>query len=221
MNLANKITLIRILLIPIIVVLMLITPAPMVSYPGIETLQDKNVMAIGSYHLPWTYLVAGILFILASLTDMLDGYIARKYNMVTNFGKFFDSIADKLLTNAVLIIFACFGVLPIWMCVILICRDFIIDVVRQILAKSSVVMAANQMGRIRATAEMLGLSILFFFGAQCWDNFIEYGWINQVVMIPMYITTVLSILSAGIYIHANRKVLFDSSTEKNNEKKSK
>ncbi|WP_338984804.1 CDP-diacylglycerol--glycerol-3-phosphate 3-phosphatidyltransferase [Spiroplasma endosymbiont of Diplazon laetatorius] len=221
MNLANKITLVRIMLIPIIVVLLLITPANQVGYDGIKAIEGWNVFEIGKYSLPGTYLIAGVLFIIASLTDMLDGYVARKYNMVTNFGKFFDSIADKLLTNAVLIIFACFQILPIWMCVILICRDFIIDVVRQILATSAVVMAANQMGRIRATAEMLGLTILFFFGIQCWEGAYEFGWINQVVMIPMYLTTVLSILSAGIYIHANRKVLFDGSTEKNNEKKSK
>ncbi|QHX36952.1 CDP-diacylglycerol--glycerol-3-phosphate 3-phosphatidyltransferase [Spiroplasma sp. BIUS-1] len=220
MNLANKITLVRILLIPLIVLLLLLTPAPLVNYEGLQILEKAN-LEIGNYSLPITYLVAGVLFIIASLTDMLDGYVARKYKMVTNFGKFFDSIADKLLTNAILVIFACFKILPIWMCVILVSRDFIIDVVRQILATSSVVMAANQMGRIRATAEMVGLSLLFFVGLQCWSNWSEFDWLNQVILIPMYLTTVLSILSAGIYIHANRKVLFDSSVEKNNEKKSK
>ncbi|AUB31981.1 CDP-diacylglycerol--glycerol-3-phosphate 3-phosphatidyltransferase [Spiroplasma floricola] len=221
MNLANKITFVRVLLIPVIVILLLLTPASWVNYEAITQLGNLNVFSIGNYHLPLTYLIAGILFIVASLTDMLDGYVARKYNMVTNFGKFFDAIADKLLTNSVLIIFACFGILPIWLCIILICRDFIIDVVRQILANSAVVMAANKMGKIRATAEMVGLSILFFLGAQCWDNFNQFGWINQVILIPMYVTVVLSILSAVIYINANKKVLFDSSTEKNDEKKSK
>ncbi|AGR42421.1 CDP-diacylglycerol--glycerol-3-phosphate 3-phosphatidyltransferase [Spiroplasma diminutum] len=218
MNLANKITLVRILLIPIIVVLLLLTPMDSVGYNGVDIF--RNGISIGNYQLSWTYLISGILFIIASLTDLLDGYVARKYNMVTNFGKFFDSIADKLLTNAVLIIFACFKILPIWMCVILICRDFIIDVVRQVLANSTIVMAANQMGRIRATVEMIGISILFFLGLQSWSNIYEFGLINQLVLIPMYITTILSILSAGIYMYSNRKVLFDSSMEKtNNEKK--
>lgn len=66
-----------------------------------------------TYSLPISYLIAGILFIVASLTDLLNGYIARRYNQVTTFGKFFDSIADKLLTNTVLIVFACANIIPV------------------------------------------------------------------------------------------------------------
>ncbi|AGR41555.1 CDP-diacylglycerol--glycerol-3-phosphate 3-phosphatidyltransferase [Spiroplasma taiwanense] len=212
MNLANKITMVRIILIPIIIILLLLSP-------NFYQVFNNNIKIGENYELSIAYLIAGILFIIASLTDMLDGYIARKYNMVTNFGKFFDSIADKLLTNSVLIVFACgqIPLIPVWMCVILICRDFLIDVVRQVLANSSYVMAANKMGKYKATFEMIGLSLLFFIGLGTFKNLSnlgEYGGINQLIMIPMYITVILSIISAAIYIYLNRKMLFNISTER-------
>jgi CDP-diacylglycerol--glycerol-3-phosphate 3-phosphatidyltransferase len=209
MNWANRVTILRLIFIPIIGILMTLPSVNGVFY-GVLTDWELHV---GSYHLNYLYLIAGILFIIASLTDMLDGYLARKYNQVTTFGKFFDSIADKLLTNTVLIIFAVCQILPVWMVVLLICRDFLIDVVRQILATSNVVMAANKLGKYRAAVEMLGLTILFFVG---WTNFTgatfsgtgEYGYINQIVMIPMYVATLLSVISAFNYIALNRRVLF-------------
>lgn len=216
MNWANRITLIRIFLIPVIISLMVIVPSENSSlYNGWDqwlTIKGDNV----TYSLPISYLIAGILFIIASLTDLLDGFIARRYNQVTTFGKFFDSIADKLLTNTVLIVFACANIIPVWMVVLLIARDFVIDVVRQILATQKVVMAANQLGRVRAAMEMFGMTILFFIGFRMfnghylktgqWD---EFGWVNQIIMIPMYLATVLSLAAAENYIFLNRKTLFD------------
>lgn len=216
MNWANRITLIRIFLIPIIIVLMVIVTFPGTSlYNGWDqwlTIKRPNI----TYSLPISYLIAGILFLVASLTDLLDGYIARRYNQVTTFGKFFDSIADKLLTNTVLIVFACANIIPVWMTVFLIARDFVINVVRQILASQKGIMAANQLGRVRAAVEMFAMIILFFigfrmFGGQSlktgqWD---EFGWVNQIIMIPIYLATVLSLLAAGNYIYLNRKALFD------------
>lgn len=216
MNWANLITLIRIFLIPVIIALMVIVPFENSSlYNGWDqwlTIKGNNV----TYSLPISYLIAGILFIIASLTDLLDGFIAHRYNQVTTFGKFFDSIADKLLTNTVLIVFACANIIPVWMVVLLIARDFVIDVVRQILATQKVVMAANQLGRVRAAMEMFGMTILFFIGFRMfnghslktgeWD---EFGWVNQIIMIPMYLATVLSLAAGGNYIFLNRKTLFD------------
>ncbi|AKX34085.1 CDP-diacylglycerol-glycerol-3-phosphate 3-phosphatidyltransferase [Spiroplasma litorale] len=224
MNWANKITLIRIALIPIIIVLMILC----------NFNNDANLLygvfnkaiVFGNYSLPYLYLIAGILFIIASLTDALDGYIARKYNQVTTFGKFFDSIADKLLTNSVLIVFSIAGIIPVWMCVILICRDFLIDVVRQILASNNSIMSADKLGKYRATFEMIGLTILFFVGYRFFngsanDNgmYDNYGWINQIVMIPMYITTILCIVSALNYMYKNRKILFDVKGNNSGDKK--
>jgi CDP-diacylglycerol--glycerol-3-phosphate 3-phosphatidyltransferase len=162
MNWANRVTILRLIFIPIIGILMTLPSVNGVFY-GVLTDWELHV---GSYHLNYLYLIAGILFIIASLTDMLDGYLARKYNQVTTFGKFFDSIADKLLTNTVLIIFAVCQILPVWMVVLLICRDFL----------------------IAGTG--------------------EYGYINQIVMIPMYVATLLSVISAFNYIALNRHVLF-------------
>ncbi|QGS52306.1 CDP-diacylglycerol--glycerol-3-phosphate 3-phosphatidyltransferase [Spiroplasma tabanidicola] len=219
MNWANRITMIRIILIPIIITLMIIC-----NFDNNANLLYgvfNKAINISNYSLPYAYLIAGILFIVASLTDALDGYIARKYNQITTFGKFFDSIADKLLTNSVLIVFAIGGIIPVWMCVILICRDFLIDVVRQILASSNTIMAADKLGKYRATFEMIGLTILFFVGFRFFNGsfqgktkFDEYGWINQIIMIPMYITTVLCIASALNYIIKNKKVLFNTSSLK-------
>lgn len=211
MNWPNRISLFRILLIPIILVLMVLP-----NIGPFFNLWDQGINSSG-YHLPYSYLIAGILFIIASLSDMLDGYIARKYNMITTFGKFFDSIADKLLTNLVLIVFGIAQMVPIWMVVVLIARDFIIDVVRQILASANVVMAADKLGKYRAAFEMVGLSILFFASFAFMGGspnktgtYDEYGWINQIIMIPMYISTILCIVSAINYMYMNRKALFST-----------
>ncbi|ARU91171.1 CDP-diacylglycerol-glycerol-3-phosphate 3-phosphatidyltransferase [Spiroplasma clarkii] len=216
MNWANRITLFRIILLPAIVVLMMLHDFNG-SVPSFFGVWNQTIGA-GNYQLPVAYLVAGILFILASLSDALDGYIARKHHLVTTFGKFFDAIADKLLTNSVLVMFTIANIIPAWICIILICRDFLIDVVRQVLAKANVVMAANKLGKYRAAFEMLGLTILFFLGSQMFDGtaqmYGEYGWLNQIVMIPMYIATVLSIISAANYIYLNRKTLLDTGLEK-------
>ncbi|AHF61288.1 hypothetical protein P344_05345 [Spiroplasma mirum ATCC 29335] len=215
MNWANCITLVRIILLPIILVLLLIYPFGELLYYGwTDTIVAKGEHV--TYTLPISYLIAGVLFAIASLSDALDGYIARKYGQVTTFGKFFDSIADKLLTNGVVIVFACANIIPVWMCLILILRDFLIDVVRQILATKTVVMAANWLGKIRAACEMLGIFILFFVGYRMFNGqpqttgqWNEYGWVNQIIMIPMYLATLLSITSAVNYMYLNRKALFD------------
>ncbi|WP_368487137.1 CDP-diacylglycerol--glycerol-3-phosphate 3-phosphatidyltransferase [Spiroplasma sp. DGKH1] len=215
MNWANRITLVRIILLPIILVLLLIYPFGELLYHGwTDTIVAKSEHV--TYTLPISYLIAGVLFAIASLSDALDGYIARKYGQVTTFGKFFDSIADKVLTNGVVIVFACANIIPVWMCLILILRDFLIDVVRQILAAKTVVMAANWLGKIRAACEMLGIFILFFVGYRMFNGqpqttgeFNEYGWVNQIIMIPMYLATLLSITSAVNYIYLNRTALFD------------
>ncbi|QBQ08071.1 CDP-diacylglycerol-glycerol-3-phosphate 3-phosphatidyltransferase [Spiroplasma gladiatoris] len=219
MNWANRITMIRIFLIPIIIILMIICNFN--DQANLLFGVFNNSINFGNYNLPYAYLIAGILFIVASLTDALDGYIARKYNQITTFGKFFDSIADKLLTNSVLIVFSIAGIIPVWMCVILICRDFLIDVVRQILASNKVVMSADKLGKYRATFEMIGLTLLFFVGFRFFNGqikgnaqFDEFGWINQIALVPMYITTILCIASACNYVHKNKTALFDIRTEK-------
>lgn len=227
MNWANKITTVRIILLPIIIILMVLSEINWGGHNNVFLNVWNTKLEIGNvYKIPLSYLIAGILFIIASFSDMLDGYIARKYNQVTVFGKFFDAIADKLLTNIVIIVMAYGNFIPLWMAIILIARDFLIDVVRQILASSNIVMAANKMGKIRAATEMLGLSILFFLSFNYFGGTVKgttrfdfYGYVNQIILIPMYIATLLGIFSAFNYIYLNRKTLFFGALENKKDKK--
>lgn len=211
MNIPNSISLFRLLLVPVIVFLMIIAPVNSDSFYHLW----NGTINIKNYQLPISWLIAGILFIIASLSDFIDGWWARKFNQVTVFGKFFDSIADKLLTNGVIIVMACATIIPIWMVIILVLRDFIIDVVRQILASKDIIMAADNYGRVKAAVQMMGVAILFFVNFRFLNgssngNAIndQYGIINQLLLLPMYISTILSIFSAYNYIHLNAKNLF-------------
>lgn len=133
MNLANKLTISRVLLIPIFIVVLLSgwIAAPMNRFIGIT------------------------IFVIASLTDMLDGKIARKYNMVTNFGKFMDPLADKLLVSAALISMVELGDLSAWVVIIIISREFIITGFRLIAVEANVVIAASWWGKIKTTTQMI------------------------------------------------------------------
>lgn len=211
MNLPNSISLVRILLVPVVLVLMLIN-------------WNQSII-INNYHLSITWLLAGIFFIIAALSDFLDGYLARKLNQVSTFGKFFDAIADKMLTSSVLIVMSYVQIMPIWITLILILRDFLIDALRQVLASKQVIMAANWYGKWKAAFQMLGLALLFFVNYKSFsgssignDLYDQYGVINQIILIPTYIATVLSIYSAGVYCYLNYHYLL---SDKNNLKKVK
>ncbi|AUF83257.1 CDP-diacylglycerol--glycerol-3-phosphate 3-phosphatidyltransferase [Mesoplasma syrphidae] len=212
-NAPNILTLIRLILVPVVICLIL------VSYYA--EMQDSNSLnwqwTLGTfgkyqYKLPILWMAAGIVFILASLTDFLDGYLARRNNQVTDFGKFFDPIADKLLVNSALILLAVAGIIPLWMVLILILRDTIVDFIRMILSSKQITLAAGMGGKLKTLFQMVGLSLLFFvnfkFFASVEFSATEYGWINQVIMIPMYIATFFSIYSGTVYFCNARKNLF-------------
>lgn len=192
-NLPNILTTIRILLVPIIIVLLLVD-----HYMNDPVFTNFSKFA---------WFISGAIFITASLTDFLDGWIARKYNLVTNFGKFFDPIADKLLVNATLILFSSLGVLPIWMTVVLILRDTFIDFIRMILSSKGITLAAGMGGKLKTTFQMIGLSLLFFINLKIF-GWSEWDWQNQLVLIPMYIATFFSIYSGVIYFLKARSNLF-------------
>ena len=132
MNLPNKLNLLRIILIPFFVFFLL---AP-VDIPG------KQYIALG-------------IFAFASLTDLIDGKIARKYNLVTNFGKFMDPIADKLLVSSAMIAFVQMGLLPAWMVIIIIAREFIISGFRLVASDAGVVLAAGWWGKFKTAFQMI------------------------------------------------------------------
>ncbi|MGE5676604.1 MAG: CDP-diacylglycerol--glycerol-3-phosphate 3-phosphatidyltransferase [Pseudomonadota bacterium] len=135
MNLANKITLARVLMIPVFLVLML------VEFP---------------YHMTWALAV----FALASLTDHLDGHIARKYNMITDFGKFMDPLADKLLVTAAFVVFVQLGKIDAWIVFVILAREFAVTGLRSLAAAQDVIIAASYFGKVKTVTQITAIIIL-------------------------------------------------------------
>ena len=173
MNLPNKLTLFRVILIPVFIIALMsgILPEPVNRYVGV------------------------IIFCVASFTDYLDGHIARKYNLVTNFGKFMDPLADKLLESSALICMIELGFLPAWIVIIIISREFIITGFRLIAAESGLVIAASWWGKIKTVTQMF-MIIFVLLGA---------GGIIGTVLIAL--ATVFTVISGVDYIVKNIGIL--------------
>jgi CDP-diacylglycerol---glycerol-3-phosphate 3-phosphatidyltransferase len=147
MNIPNKITVSRILLIPIFLIVML---AP---------LNWGEVTFLGAT-MPVTHLAGALIFIFASTTDWVDGYYARKYNLVTNLGKFLDPLADKLLVSAALIVLVELNMASSWIVIVIIFREFAVTGLRAILAEGGEVVAANNLGKIKTWTQIIAISAL-------------------------------------------------------------
>ncbi len=199
LNLANKITCFRIfLLIPII--LLLLIPSWENDWLKSVNYDFTNINSI-------CFFIAGILFLLASLSDFIDGYVARKYNMVTTLGKFLDPIADKIIVNSVFIIFAFYHLVPVWIVVLMILRDVIVNALRMLLAKNNKVLAADNLGKLKTVFQFIGILILFFIFPinhyiNSWDNFMPLtnDWWLWVLNIPIIISLFFSYWSGYNYI---------------------
>ena len=197
MNLPTKLTISRIIFTILIIVLFLFPFNQMNFEFPMWSLNFKEVLEIDS-----RYIIGGILFVIASLTDFLDGYIARKKGLVTDFGKFVDAIADKVLVNFVLIIFAVNGVISPIIPVVIIFRDTIVDSIRMLASKKGVVVAAGKAGKLKTACMMVGLTLVFFY------NLPFEIWNIDVATVLLVIATVLSIYSGIEYYYNNKKVLF-------------
>ena len=182
MNLPNKLTMFRVFMIPFFVIFMLV---------NVTGEYDKYI--------------AVTIFIIASLTDMLDGKIARKYNLVTNFGKFMDPLADKLLVCSALICLIG-DKLQAWIVIVIISRELIISGFRTIAADNGVVIAASWWGKYKTTSQMLMIIIMIVNLNYSWYGILEYVFI--------YLSLVLTIISLVDYLVKNRQVLVDGSTGK-------
>ena len=179
MNLPNKLTTLRVIMIPFFVFFFL--------WQNGENYTFR--------------MIALALFIIASLTDLLDGKIARKYNLVTNFGKFMDPLADKLLVCSALICLIELNALPAWMVIVIISREFIISGFRLIASDNGVVIAASYWGKFKTTFQMVSVVLLI----------LDIPALAFVTTICVWIALVLTIVSLVDYIYKNHKILTEGS----------
>lgn len=191
MNLPNKITVSRVVLIPVFMLFMLVDFGfGTVTVAGTEILTG--------------HLIGGLIFIVASITDWLDGYIARKNGLVTNMGKFLDPLADKLLVSAAFIILVELDTIPSWIVIIIISREFAVTGLRMILAGGGEVVAANQLGKIKTVAQILAIVSLLLNNIFFESIGVPFG------MIMLYIALIFTIWSGFDYFYKNRRVLLES-----------
>ena len=179
MNLPNKLTVLRVCMIPFFVVMLLLN---------------------GRENQTYRYIAAAI-FIVASLTDMLDGKIARKYNLVTNFGKFMDPLADKLLVCSALICLVDLKQLPAWMVIVIISREFIISGFRLVASDNGIVIAASYWGKFKTTFQMISVILLL----------VRIPALTVLTQICVWTALVLTVISLVDYIAKNHKVLTEGS----------
>lgn len=175
MNLPNKLTVLRVLMIPFFVVFMLMN-----IVPGM----DK-----------W---IALAIFVVASLTDLLDGKIARKYNLVTNFGKFMDPFADKLLVSSAMICLVEMGRLPAWIVIIIISREFIISGFRLVASDSGIVIAASYWGKFKTVFQMVMIIVMIM------DLGPSFAMLETILI---YVALILTVVSLIDYVAKNKEVL--------------
>lgn len=187
MTLPNKLTMIRILLIPVLIVIYYI-----------PYFRDNNIFLNVSI----SYFVMCMIFIVASITDFFDGKIARKRNLVTTFGKLADPLADKCLVMAALAILVKDGLVPVWVLVVILMREFLVSGIRMIMIEHGTVVAAAKMGKWKTFTTMVAIIVLFFSGLH------EGVYITGEVLI--YIACLLTIISGIEYFWNARKVIFES-----------
>lgn len=191
MNLPNKLTLLRVVMIV------------------------PFVLCLLASHQKWQFLggaadyleyVALLIFALASLTDLIDGKIARKYNLVTNFGKFMDPLADKLLVCAAMIVLVEMGRIPSWVVIVIISREFIISGFRLIASDNGVVIAASYWGKFKTTFQMIMICMMIVMEAPVFAGLPVFSGVTYAVM---WIALVLTVVSLIDYLVKNRSVLKD------------
>lgn len=197
MNLANKLTIFRIILVPLMVI---------VPFFGIKA----EILGI-----PLTYLIIDAIFIIASITDKLDGYIARSRNQVTTFGKFLDPLADKILVLTAMIMLVEMAKLPAWIPVIVLAREFVVSGYRLIaVEKGGKVIAASIWGKMKTVTQMIAIILAFVdinaFGDCFKGNLAGFPFIlNLIVTIMMIVQTVATIFSGYDYLKDGKNLLKD------------
>lgn len=196
MNLPNKLTIIRIIM-TIIIVCVLLFPF---SATGIDIPQ---LFINESLVVDIRYPIVGVIFLIASLTDTLDGYIARKYHLVTDFGKMMDAIADKILVNAVLIILCAQGFIHPIIPVVIILRDTFVDSIKMVAGSKGNVVAASKLGKIKTICMMVGLVLTLFYN-------LPFELFNLgIADFFLILATIFSVISGIQYYALNKKYFLD------------
>ncbi|MBP5224708.1 MAG: CDP-diacylglycerol--glycerol-3-phosphate 3-phosphatidyltransferase [Lachnospiraceae bacterium] len=176
MNLPNRLTVLRVILVPVFVVIFLL----------------KDSIPYGKY-------IAAAVFIIAAVTDLFDGMLARKLNLVTNFGKFMDPLADKLLVCSALICLVRFGLVPVWAVLIIVAREFIISGFRLVAAEQGIVLAASPIAKLKTNFQIYMTVALILK--------LPYPFFTVLEQILIWIAVILTVVSLADYLIKNRKVL--------------
>lgn len=200
MNLPNKLTMLRIIF-AVLIIIMLLGGDYIIGFFGGEIpklfVNEKIVVDL-------KYIISGVLFIIASLTDFLDGYIARKYNLITDFGKLMDAIADKVLVNSVLIILSAQGFIHPIIPVIVIMRDTVVNSIKMLAASKGKVVAAIKSGKIKTACLMTGIVLTLFYN-------LPFELYNiYVAKVLLFIATILSLVSGIQYYNLNKHIIVDN-----------
>ena len=202
MNLPNRITLCRIFL-SVVIIAFLIFPFDSAGITIPQIFVNESIV------IDIKYLIAGVLFIIASLTDFVDGYIARKYQMVTDLGKMLDAIADKVLVNSTLIILAIQGLVPAIVPVVVVLRDIVVNAIKMEAAGKGVVIAAIGSGKLKTASLMVGTVLAFAYN-------IPFELISlDVTNFLLYFATLMSIISMVQYFNMNKELIFGNDKKKN------
>lgn len=197
MNLPNKLTMSRIIM-TFAVIIVLLGGSYTSSILGLEL---PKLFINEAIVVDTKYIIAGVIFIIASVTDFLDGHIARKNNLVTDFGKLTDAIADKILVDSVLIILASQGRIHPIIPVIIVIRDIVVDSIKMLAASKGKVVAAIKSGKVKTTFLMIGIVLTLF------NNLPFELWNIDVATFLLMVATVLSIISGIQYINMNKSLI--------------
>ena len=179
MNLPNKLTILRIILVPFLLVML-------------YNINDSFLMSC---------LSAGM-FLLISFTDMLDGKIARKYNLITDFGKFLDPLADKILVTSVMIAFIDMGYISSLAVIIIIIREFLVTSLRLVAASSNTVIAASNLGKLKTVIQMIVLTVLFFF-----PQITAFAYGTIIINILVWAAVLITVVSGADYVIKNKDAI--------------
>ena len=192
MNIANRLTIARIVMIPLFLLIMCFPKDSL----GMVSVLHSNLSV------SWT--LAMIIFTIASITDFLDGYLARKYHLITNFGKFADPLADKLLVMTAFITLVGAGMIPMWIVAVIVCRELAVTGLRLLLVNDGEVLAAAWPGKVKTATQMLAIIFLLI------DDFPVKGLPFSIGTILLYVCLVATVYSGVDYFKKNKHVFADS-----------